>query len=74
MFENANLRCRNCRFWWPTAEAGVGATRERAGFGQCRCQAPPALLSDSPDHEPRFAAWASTRRDDWCGSHMHTTG
>jgi hypothetical protein len=72
MFENRNSRCRNCRFWWPTAETGT-AEREHATHGECRCEAPMALLAESPEHKPRYAAWASTRRDDWCGKHMHVS-
>jgi len=72
MFENRNSRCRNCRFWWPTAEAGT-ADREHAIFGQCRVDAPGALVSDLPEHKVRYVAWASTKRDDWCGRHMHVT-
>jgi hypothetical protein len=72
MFENRNSRCRNCRFWWPTAETGT-AEREHAIFGQCRFDAPVALISDLPEHKVRYVAWASTKRDDWCGKHMHVT-
>ncbi len=32
-----------------------------------------ALLAESAEHKPRYAAWASTRRDDWCGKHMHVS-
>ena len=73
MFENRNLRCRNCRFWWPTAEAAGGVDREHAIFGQCRCEAPVALINDLPDHKVRYTSWAATKRDDWCGRHMHVT-
>jgi len=73
MFENTNLRCRNCKYWWPTAEGGNAPNREHAVFGQCRCNAPPALIVDLPDHKARYPSWAVTKRDDWCGQHVHTT-
>ena len=73
MFENKNLRCRNCRLWWPTADGGGVAEREHAIFGQCRFEAPPIIMTELPDHKVRYPAWASTKRDDWCGKHVHTT-
>jgi hypothetical protein len=73
MYENKNLRCRNCRFWWPTAESGGTPNREQAVFGQCRFDAPPVQSTDLPDHKTRYPAWTSTKRDDWCGKHMHVT-
>jgi hypothetical protein len=24
-----------------------------------------------PDHAHRYPAWATTKRDDWCGEHQH---
>jgi hypothetical protein len=74
MFENKNSRCRNCRFWWPTGEGAGAVDREHAIFGQCRYEAPVALINDLPDHRARYTSWASTKRDDWCGRHMHVTG
>jgi hypothetical protein len=71
-WENRNLRCRNCRFWWPLPEAsGSEPHRERATFGQCRRHAPPVLASDLPDHSRHHPGWISTKRDDWCGEHQH---
>jgi hypothetical protein len=73
MFENKNQRCRNCRYWWPTGETGNEVTREHAIFGQCRCHGPPVLAAELPDHKVRYPAWASTKRDDWCGEHANLT-
>jgi hypothetical protein len=71
-FENKNLRCRNCRFWWPTADVdGQEPVRARAIIGVCRRHAPPALVGDLPDRARHYPAWASTKRDDWCGEHQH---
>jgi hypothetical protein len=72
-YENKNLRCRNCRFWWPTAEAtDHEPSRERSILGQCRRFAPPAAVADLPDHGRHYPAWVTTKRDDWCGEHQHT--
>jgi hypothetical protein len=71
-FENKNQRCRNCRFWWPTAEgADHEPNRERSIFGQCRFNAPPAVVADLPDHARRYPVWSTTKREDWCGQHQH---
>jgi hypothetical protein len=71
-FENRNLRCRGCRFWWPIGEAtGNEPVRERAILGQCRRYAPPAAVADLPDHTRHYPFWATTKRDDWCGDHEH---
>jgi len=71
-WENKNLRCHDCKYWWPTAEAaGAEPSRERSILGQCRRHAPPALIADLPDHSRRYPAWATTKRDDWCGEHSH---
>jgi hypothetical protein len=70
-WENKNLRCRDCRFWWPTAETAQEPIRAKSVFGQCRRHAPPALLSDLPDRQHHYPVWAATKRDDWCGEHSH---
>jgi len=71
-YENKNLRCRDCRFWWPIADgAGSEPTRDRSIFGQCRRYAPPASVGDLPDHGRHYPSWAATKRDDWCGEHEH---
>jgi hypothetical protein len=71
-FENKNLRCFNCRAWWPTGEgAGREASRERSILGQCRRYAPPAQTADLPDHTRHHPSWATTKRDDWCAEHQH---
>jgi hypothetical protein len=71
-FENKNMRCRTCRFWWPTGEgAGSEPAREGSILGQCRCHAPPAQVVDLPDHGKHYPSWATTKRDDWCGEHQH---
>jgi hypothetical protein len=71
-FENRNMRCRTCRFWWPVAEAaGKEPSREHAILGQCRRIAPPAQLAELPDHGRHYPSWATTKRDDWCGEHQH---
>jgi hypothetical protein len=71
-FENKNMRCRTCRFWWPTAEAaGNEAIRERSILGQCRRFAPPAQVAELPDHGRHYPSWATTKRDEWCGDHQH---
>jgi hypothetical protein len=71
-WDNANLRCRNCKHWWPTPEgAGHEPSREHSIFGQCRRHAPPALVSELPDHGRHYPAWVTTKRDDCCGEHQH---
>ena len=71
-WENKNLRCFNCMFWSPTAEAAGGeASRQKSILGQCRRHAPPTLVIDLPDHGKRYPAWSITKRDDWCGEHQH---
>ena len=71
-FENKNMRCRSCRFWWPLAEAaGKEADRQHAILGQCRRYAPPAQITDLPDHGRHYPSWATSKRDDWCGEHQH---
>jgi len=71
-WENKNLRCRDCKFWWPTAEAaGHEPSRDRSILGQCRRHAPPAMFNDLPDHARHYPSWATTKRDDWCGEHQH---
>jgi hypothetical protein len=66
-YEQTNLRCRNCRFWWPLvdAEQSVDHARTQAARGQCRCHAPPASGADQ--------GWAIVRCDDWCGVHSHVS-
>jgi len=71
-FENKNMRCVTCRFWWPTGEAAHGEVlRAHAILGQCRRFAPPAQTVDLPDHGRHYPSWATTKRDDWCGEHQH---
>jgi hypothetical protein len=71
-FENAHQRCRNCRFWWPTAEGTDHEhIRDHAIFGQCRRLAPRPQIADLPDHGRRHPVWPTTKRDDWCGEHQH---
>ena len=71
-FENRNMRCLTCRFWWPLAEAaGKEPNRTHAILGQCRRSAPPAAVADLPDHGRHYPSWATTKRDDWCGDHQH---
>jgi hypothetical protein len=71
-FENKNMRCRSCRFWWPTAEVTDHEPhRERSILGQCRRHAPPAHITDLPDHGRHYPSWATTTREDWCGEHQH---
>jgi hypothetical protein len=62
----------DCRFWGATA-GGTGnePNRERSIFGQCRRHAPPPFITDLPDHGRHYPAWATTKRDDWCGEHQH---
>jgi hypothetical protein len=31
----------------------------------------PTALADLPDHSRRYPAFATTKRDDWCGDHAH---
>jgi len=74
-WENKNLRCHDCRFWWPAPEAaGKEPNRERSLLGQCRRHAPPAMVFDQPDHVRHYPAWVSTKREDWCGEHSHLEG
>jgi hypothetical protein len=71
-WENKNLRCRDCKYWWPTVEGtGNEPSRERSIMGQCRRHAPPPSILDLPDHGKRYPGWATTKRDDWCGDHAH---
>ncbi len=56
----------------PIAEAaGKEADRQHAILGQCRRYAPPAHITDLPDHGRHYPSWATTKRDDWCGDHQH---
>ncbi len=56
-WENKNLRCFNCMFWSPTAEAAGGeAIRQKSILGQYRRYAPPTLVIDLPDHGKRYPA------------------
>jgi len=65
-YENPNLRCRNCKFWWPLPdERPVEHLRQYATRGQCRRHAPPAGGSDQD--------WAVVKPDDWCGEHTHVS-
>ncbi len=71
-WENRNLRCFNCKSWWPTAEAAGGEpSRERSILGQCRRHAPPSMVFEVPDHARHYPGWVTTKRDDWCGEHTH---
>lgn len=70
-FDNKNLSGRDCKFWWAAAEGGREPSRQQSIYGQCRRQAPPAVVTDIPDHKPRYPAWVATKRDDWCGEHVH---
>jgi hypothetical protein len=71
-FENINLRCKDCRFWWPTAEGtGHDPSRDRSLLGQCRRRSPPAASVDKPDYDRHYPSWATTKREDWCGEHEH---
>jgi hypothetical protein len=50
-FENKNMQCSSCRFWWPTGEAtGNEPICEHSILDQCRRYAPPAQVTDLPDH------------------------
>jgi len=62
-FENKHLRCRNCKYWWPTGDPHDEHLREHAMRGQCRRHAPPPVAADQE--------WAFTQHDDWCGEHSH---
>lgn len=63
MYEDTNLRCRNCRFWWPLADdTPLTHLREHAARGQCRRHPPPPAAD---------MLWAVVQRDDWCGEHAH---
>jgi hypothetical protein len=65
-YENANLRCRNCKFWWPTADSHPDPhLRLHATHGQCRRHAP---LPTAAERE-----WAIVHSDDWCGEHLHVS-
>jgi hypothetical protein len=70
-FDNKNLRCRDCKFWWPVAEGGDEPTRQYSIYGHCRRHAPPSFAADLPDHKPHYPTWCVTKRDDWCGEHVH---
>ena len=71
-WDNKNLRCFNCRSWWPVAEGASGEpSRQRSIFGQCRHYAPPAQVTDLPDRSRHHPSWATTKRDDWCSEHAH---
>lgn len=71
-WENKNLRCYDCMFWWPTGEGSGGEPdRQHSILGQCRRHAPPALVGDLPDHTRHYPAWVTVKRDDWCGEHKH---
>ena len=71
-WENKNLRCFNCKAWWPTPEgAGHDAGRERSILGQCRHYAPPAQWAELSDRGRHYPSWATTKRDDWCAQHAH---
>jgi hypothetical protein len=64
MYENTNLRCRNCKFWWPKDEGRPDPhLRMHAALGQCR-RHPPTLTAVE-------RAWAIVHSDDWCGDHAH---
>jgi hypothetical protein len=64
MYENTNLRCRNCKFWWPIADQQVDLhLRMHATRGQCRRHAPPPASVE--------AIWPNVRNEDWCGEHVH---
>jgi hypothetical protein len=71
-FENARLRCRNCKFWWPLADEGHQPSRQGSSHGQCRRHAPPALLREEESSSAPHPFWAVTSKDDWCGEHMHS--
>jgi len=72
-WDNRNLRCFNCKSWWPVGEgAGNEPSRQHSVFGQCRRYAPPAHLADAPDHGRHYPSWATSKRDDWCNEHTHT--
>ena len=51
--------------------AGKEPDRQHSILGQCRRHAPPALIGDLPDHTRHYPAWATVKRDDWCGEHQH---
>ncbi|MEJ2378922.1 MAG: hypothetical protein P8Y53_07160 [Pseudolabrys sp.] len=71
-WDNRNLRCFNCRSWWPLPEGTGGeASRQRSLMGQCRRYAPPAQWAELPDRARHYPSWATTKRDDWCGEHAH---
>jgi len=68
-FENKNMRCHDCKFWWPISESDREPTRSSAIFGECRYDAPSASIQELPEHKTRYAFWVATKRDDWCGRH-----
>jgi len=70
-WENKKLRCADCKFWWPTGTGSSEPTRKEAIFGRCRRCSPVTMIIELPDHSPRYAVWASTKRDEWCGEHQH---
>lgn len=71
-WDNRNLRCRNCTYWWPVTEGENSEPhRERSDFGQCRRHAPPTTVGEPADHGRHYPCWAVTKRDDWCGEHVH---
>ena len=73
-FDTPNLRCKECKFWWPLPHAGARASRLKSLRGQCRRSAPPAFLVAASEPEvaaARRPAWAITAKDDWCGDYVH---
>ena len=70
-FNSSNLRCYNCKFWWPLPEPGQHERPEKSARGSCRRHAPPGLLTEEEHPAPRYAAWVIVSRDDWCGEHVH---
>jgi hypothetical protein len=70
-WQNKNLRCRNCKFWWPVAEGSNEPSHDHSTHGQCRRHAPPAAVHDSAEQTRSYPGWATTKRDDWCGEHSH---
>ena len=68
-FDNPTLRCRNCKYWWPSPLENLAETqqadkylRQHAIRGQCRRHAPPPGVD---------LEWTFVRADDWCGEHRH---
>jgi hypothetical protein len=67
------MRCKSCTFWWPTAEGtDHEPNHERSILGQCRRHAPPAHVTDLPDHGRHYPSWATNTsmfsNDDGAGS------